>query len=60
MGVTDCTALRRLKSPLLLFTLAQPPSRSPLFAIVTGEAEAIVNGVSRRETALAGGGEHRG
>ena len=26
---------------------------------VTGEAEAIVNGVSRRETALAGG-EHRG
>ena len=28
-------------------------------AIVTGEAEAIVSGVSRRETALAGG-EHRG
>eukprot|EP00966_Prymnesium_polylepis_P040945 950149-Prymnesium_polylepis.1 len=28
-------------------------------AIVTGEAEAIVNGVSWRETALAGG-EHRG
>ena len=28
-------------------------------AIVTGEAEAIVNGVSRRETALADGA-HRG
>ena len=28
-------------------------------AIVTGEAEAVVSGVSRRETALAGG-EHRG
>jgi hypothetical protein len=28
-------------------------------AIVTGEAEALVNGVSRRETALTKG-EHRG